>query len=190
MSNGQQTDPPQRSPTPIIVGDGSIHIRFTGSPFDSTHWITTNKKQYRTTDDELMFGRVWLVGIPKVGDWSEPQIIEAIANFSYAGGQVKVTIAAPEGNEVITVSDVRGRTGLVVKSKMGLSEYTLSELGTELTWAGDWTIKQIEFLPRKSAASKTLDAEYLTKRRANYAGCGVAIDVFNGISPRGPEKAR
>ncbi len=187
-SYGQDGEPR----TPIIVGDGSIHIRFIGSPFDPTHWITTNKKQYRTIDNALMFGRVWLVGIPKGGDWSTPQYIEPIANFSYAGGQVKVTIAGPKGDEVITVADERGNRGVTVKSKMGLREfYKLSDkIGTELINTGDWTIKQIEFLPRRGAASKPPDAGYLRNCRDKYAGCGIAIDVFSGTALRRSEKIR
>ncbi len=185
----QEPGPPEHSPTPIIVGDGSIHIRPIGLPFNIKNWITTDKKQYRTTDKGLALGRVFLVGVPRKGDWSKPEIIEPIANLTYSGGQVKVTIAGPTHDETITLADERSYRGLVVKSKMGLRDFymLIDKLGTELRSKGEtWTIRRIEILPRRGRVPIPLDEAFLKENcRGKYAGCGISIDVFHGTSPGG-----
>jgi hypothetical protein len=178
----------QRSPTPIIVGDGSIHIKLQGAPFFSGQWATTNTKQFRTTDNMLGLGNVYLVGTPKHGDWSNPGKIETIANFIYGGGQVIVNVANSNGNETITIVDEHRRRGLIIKSKMGLREHyrPTDKQGTELVSnLGTWQIQRIEIRPRGGAALRTLDEKYLNANcRAKYAGgCGIMIDVFSGASP-------
>jgi hypothetical protein len=187
-SYSRSQDPPERSPTPIIVGDGSIHIKPVGVPFFGVKWVTTNKNQFRTTDNMLVLGNVDLVGTLTHGDWSKPVIIEPIANFIYGGGQVTLTIANPNRDETITIEDGRNGRGLIVTSRMGFRDYykPIDKLGTELiSTSGTWQIKGIEIRPRRGAALRTLDEKYLNANcRAKYVGgCGIRIDVFSGASP-------
>lgn len=175
--------------TPIIVGDGSVHIISPGAPFDSpgsvgNNWNMTRPNEYHRSGSGKtgQYGKVSLIG--RTGkDWSSFEtIVPQLVNFNAEAKdicKVEVKIDDPKIPETVTILDEGGKKGMVVKSSIGLTgPYVPTAGGNELVRATTNRITEIDIYTDSSRKPIVKDKAFIEKNCPTkpYLGCGIAIE--------------
>ncbi len=176
--------------TPIIVGDGSIHIRSEAAPFVNTHWDITDKNWERIgKGKDGTFGKLILVGYNK-GDLGNCKELGEIFDFgNYAGDPklhkyhavVSLSNAAGTVLETITIHNRDSLKGMQIKPDKHLTaDFTpMDGSKVELMNGQDLHLLQIDvMIKEKDHAVKTLGKAEIDNMcpRSKYAGCGVMLN--------------
>jgi hypothetical protein len=178
----------QRAGTPIIVGDGSVHIRSEGAPFFDPadgNWDKSKKNEFHRKGSGVtgQYGKVSLVGCQK-GDWSKFEIIgQPLVDFNAdAKDKCKVVLtigSPPKPEETVTIEDEKGKQGMVIRSSVGLAGIYApkDKPGTELVRNTANQITKIDIYTRSTDPPKVLDEAFIKANcRTKYSGCGIAIE--------------
>ena len=178
----------QRSGTPIIVGDGSVHILSTEAPFfdpADSNWDKSNKSEFHRKGSGAtgLYGKVSLVGC-KNKDWSKSEIIgQPLVDFNADAKdkcKVVLTIGTPaKVEETLTIEDEKGKQGMVIRSSIGLAgKYAPKDKqGTELVRKTANQITKIEIYTGSADPPKVLDQAFIKANcRTNHSGCGIQIE--------------
>lgn len=177
------------SGTPIIVGDGSVHIRSAGAPFDSPgsagkNWDMTKPKEYHRSGSGKtgQYGKVSLIGRTDK-DWSSfKTIVPQLVDFNATAKdicKVEVKIDDPTIPETVTILDEGGKKGMVITSSLGLAgSYVPTADGIELVRATTNRITEIDIYTNRSKKPIVKNKAFIEKNCPSklYLGCGIAIE--------------
>jgi hypothetical protein len=175
------------SGTPIIVGDGSVHIISKGAhlpPPGSTNgdWDATHPKELhrRGLGATGKYDTVNLIGCN--GNLSNCTIvtIQQLASFNTAKDICTVELQIGDSNgvveETVTVKDEKGKQGMVITSTIGLTGiYTLDSTGTELKRGTDKRIVGIAIGTDSSVKPTPVAKGIIDNCKKTYTSCGVQI---------------
>lgn len=181
--------------TPIIVGDGSVHIISKDAPFfDLAHsnWDTSKKNEYHRKGSGATgkYGEVSLIGCKgcKNGDWSNPVTIgQPLFDFNFNKEDkciVELTITGPTDpkTETLTLQDENGKQGMVITSSIGLTGIYAPRDKTGKELFRDTANKITEIVIRTHIGGPPVGlplqevAKNLKYCRTNYSSCGVQIE--------------
>lgn len=190
VGRSQKKINPFQSGTPIIIGDGSVHIRSAGAPFydpSDSNWDKSKKNEYHRKNSGA-WGIVSLIGCLngcQNSDWSNSKPIEQLFDFTDNTKdkcRVVLTITGPTDpkTETLTIEDEKGKLGMVITSSLGLTGTYIpkDKQGTELVRKTANTITGIAIYTHigdPSVGPPQDGAKNLADCRKNYAACGVQI---------------
>jgi hypothetical protein len=177
---------PQKDGSPIIVGDGSVHIRSEGAHFDSTNWDMKDPKAYHRKGSGAngQYFEVYLIGTKSTA-WSSSSLIKIEQLHSFAVNNkdrcvVTFTFTGSDPTETVTVKDEKGKRGMVIGSLTGFTGYAPVDGGAELAHTTANKLTKVEIynhigdptvVPIVNAAKIKTDC-----RDKGYSGCGIEID--------------
>jgi hypothetical protein len=177
--------------TPIIVGDGSVHIRCEKAPFDSpgsvgNNWdMTKNKEFHRSGAGKTgQYEKVSLIGRTlNDKDWTtSTPIVDQLVNFATDAKdicKVEVKIGDPP-EETITIYDEGVKTGMIITSSLGLAgPYKPTPDNKELARITTNRMTEIDIYTESGKKPTVIkDKAFIEKNCPSklYLGCGIQIE--------------
>lgn len=187
VGRSQKKINPFQSGTPIIIGDGSVHIRSAMAPFDSpgalgNNWDMTKPKEFHRSGSGKtgQLGIVSLIG-RRGADWSSfDTLVQKLVDFNAEAKdicKVEVKIGDPKDQEKVTIHDEGGKNGMVITSLKGLDTYKPKDGGIELVSDTTDQITEIDIYTDSSKKPTVKDKAFIEKNCPIklYLGCGIQI---------------
>jgi hypothetical protein len=179
-----------KSGTPIIVGDGSVHIRSEQAPFDSPgsagrNWNMTNPKEYHLNAPGKtgQYGNIFLIG--RTGsDWTSYKPIgQPLINLNAEAKdkcKVEVKFGDLPNQKTVTIHDEGNKKGVVIEaSPNGLTgAYKPINGGIELVQDTSDQMTEIDIHISSSGQPKKFDTTFIQKNCPIklYLGCGILVE--------------